>query len=159
MENRGQLHATDDDKQRLAPIHARAERAGVRNLQIHTPRSDSDVMAGLAGRADLVLVDSPCTGTGAWRRNPDAQWRMRPGALEIRMREQAEVLDRAAALVKPGGRITYVTCSVLGEENGDALRGFLARHADFAIVPPTGVATALGERAFMYQRAVRMSDE
>jgi 16S rRNA (cytosine967-C5)-methyltransferase len=160
MENRGQLHATDDDKRRLAPIHARAERAGVRNLQIHTPRSDSDVMAGLAGHADLVLVDAPCTGTGTWRRNPDAKWRMRPGALEIRMREQAEVLDRAAGLVKPGGRITYVTCSVLGEENGDAVRGFLARHTDFAIVPPADVVTAgLGERAFMYRRAVLMSEE
>jgi 16S rRNA (cytosine967-C5)-methyltransferase len=159
MENRGQLHATDDDKRRLAPIHARIERAGVRNVQVHTPRSDSDVMAGLAGRADLVLIDAPCTGTGTWRRNPDAKWRMRPGALEIRMKAQTEVLDRAAALVRPGGRIAYVTCSVLGEENGDAVRGFLARHPDFAVVPPAEVAGGLGERAFLFRRAVLMSDE
>ena len=113
MQNRGQLFATDDDKRRLAPIHARLERAGARNVQVRTPRRDADVMADLTGDADLVLIDAPCTGTGTWRRNPDAKWRTRPGALEQRCREQAAVLDRAAALVKPGGRIAYVTCSLL----------------------------------------------
>ena len=82
----------------------------------------------LAATHGPVLIDAPCTGTGAWRRNPDAKWRMRPGALEQRLKEQAEVLDRAVALVKPGGRIAYVTCSVLEEENGAQAQGFLARH-------------------------------
>ncbi len=127
MDNKGQLYATDDDKRRLAPIHARLERAGVRNVQVRTPRGAADVLADLAGHADLVLIDAPCTGTGSWRRNPDAKWRVRPGALEQRMKEQAELLDRAATLVKPGGRIAYVTCSVLAEENGDQVRGFLGR--------------------------------
>jgi len=106
-----------------------------------------------------VLIDAPCTGTGAWRRNPDAKWRVRPGALELRMREQAEALDRAAALVKPGGRIAYVTCSVLAEENGDQVRGFLARHPGFAVTPPAEVANALGERGYLFRRAVLMSEE
>src|SRR6516164_642086 len=77
MENRGQIYATDLDKRRLAPIHARLERAGARNVQVRTPtgRGAGNVLADLAGRADLVMIDAPCTGTGAWRRNPDAKWR------------------------------------------------------------------------------------
>src|SRR6202030_3275692 len=118
MENRGQIYATDRDKRRLAPIHMRLERAGARNVQVRTPRGETDAVADLAGRADLVLIDAPCSGTGAWRRNPDAKWRIRPGALEERQKQQVEALDRAVPLVKPGGRIAYVTCSVLVEGNG-----------------------------------------
>jgi 16S rRNA (cytosine967-C5)-methyltransferase len=159
MENHGQLHATDTDKRRLAPIHERLERAGVHNVQVHTPRGEKDALAGLEGRADLVLIDAPCTGTGAWRRNPDAKWRVRPGALAERLKDQVETLDRAAPLTKPGGRIAYVTCSVLGDENGAQVRGFLARHTGFAIVPPADVTSALGERAFLFRRAVLLSEE
>lgn len=159
MENKGQIYATDDDKRRLAPIHARLERAGARNVQVRTPRSGSDVLADLAGRMDLVLIDAPCTGIGTWRRNPDAKWRLRPGALEERRKEQAAVLDRAAALVKPGGRIVYVTCSLLSEENGGQVRAFAARHPEFSVEKPATVADALGERAYLFRRAVLTSDE
>jgi 16S rRNA (cytosine967-C5)-methyltransferase len=131
----------------------------VRNVQIRTPKSVGNELADLAGRADLVLIDAPCTGIGTWRRNPDAKWRIRPGALAVRCKEQAEVLDRAVPLVKPGGRIAYVTCSLLAEENGDQVRAFLARQPDFTLVPPTEVANALGERAYMFRRAVLMSEE
>ena len=159
MENKGQIFATDTDKRRLAPIHERLERAGAHNVQVRTPRGAKDALAGLEGRADLVLIDAPCTGTGAWRRNPDAKWRVRPGALGERLKDQVETLDRAVPLVKPGGRIAYVTCSVLDEENGAQVRAFLARHAGFAIEPPADVANALGERAFLFRRAVLTSDE
>jgi 16S rRNA (cytosine967-C5)-methyltransferase len=159
MENRGQIFATDTDKRRLAPIHARLERAGARNVQVRTPRAGTDVIADLEGRADLVLIDAPCTGTGVWRRNPDAKWRIRPGALAVRVQEQVAALDRAATLVKPGGRIVYATCSVLEEENGAQVRAFLTRHDEFAIVPPAEGMSALGERAFLFRRAVRLSDE
>jgi 16S rRNA (cytosine967-C5)-methyltransferase len=108
---------------------------------------------------DLVLIDAPCTGIGAWRRNPDAKWRVRPGALEQRQKTQAETLDRAAALLRVGGRIAYVTCSVLAEENGDQVRDFLVRHPEFALTPPTEVAAALGERAFLFRRAVLLTEE
>jgi 16S rRNA (cytosine967-C5)-methyltransferase len=158
MENHGQIYATDSDKRRLAPIHARLERAGARNVQVRTPRGNADVLSGLAGRADLVLIDAPCTGIGVWRRNPDAKWRMRPGALAVRQKEQEAALDRAVPLVKPGGRIAYVTCSVLAEENEDQVRDFLARHPDFAVVPPAQVCDALGERAYLFRRAVLMSE-
>jgi 16S rRNA (cytosine967-C5)-methyltransferase len=158
MENRGQLYATDLDKRRLAPIHARLERAGVRNVQVRTPRA-KDVLADLERRADLVLIDAPCTGIGTWRRNPDAKWRLRPGALGFRLKEQTAAFDRAAVLVKPGGRIAYITCSLLAEENGDQVRALLARHSDFAVVPPAEAANALGERALLFRRAVLLSDE
>jgi 16S rRNA (cytosine967-C5)-methyltransferase len=159
MEGRGQIHATDSDKRRLAPIHARIERAGAHNIQVRTPKGQAAPLDGLAGHADLVLIDAPCTGTGAWRRNPDAKWRVRPGALAMRLKEQAAVLDTAATLTKPAGRVVYVTCSVLAEENGDQVRGFLARHPQFMVMPPTDVAGALGERAFMFRRATLMSEE
>ena len=159
MENHGQLYATDTDKRRLAPIHDRLARSGARNVQVRTPKSVGTELADLADRADLVLIDAPCTGIGAWRRNPDAKWRVRPGALALRLKEQAEALDRAAGLVKPGGRIAYVTCSVLAEENGDQVRAFLARHSDFDLMPPGEVAGALGERAYLFRRAVLMSEE
>jgi 16S rRNA (cytosine967-C5)-methyltransferase len=158
MENHGQIYATDSDKRRLAPIHARIERAGLRNVQVRTPRGKGDVLADLAGRADLVLIDAPCTGIGVWRRNPDAKWRVRPGALAVRFKEQEAVLDRAAALVKPGGRVAYVTCSVLAEENDDQVRQFLVRHPGFAVVPPAEVCEALGERAYLFRRAVLLSE-
>jgi 16S rRNA (cytosine967-C5)-methyltransferase len=159
MEGRGQIYATDSDKRRLAPIHARIERAGAHNIQVRTPKGQEVALGDFAGRADLVLIDAPCTGSGAWRRNPDAKWRVRPGALAMRCKEQAAVLDAAAALAKPGGRIVYVTCSVLAEENDDQVRGFLTRHAQFALAPPAESATALGERAFLFRRAVLMSEE
>jgi 16S rRNA (cytosine967-C5)-methyltransferase len=159
MENRGQIYATDTDKRRLAPIHARIERAGARNVQVRTPKPNADVLADLAGRADLVLVDAPCTGSGAWRRNPDAKWRVRPGALEQRLAEQAAALDRAAALVRPGGRIAYVTCSIIDAENGAQVRAFLARHPEFSAVQSSELAGALGERAFLFRRAALLSDE
>lgn len=159
MENKGQLYATDDDKRRLAPIHARLERAGVRNVQVRTPRSVGDEISDLAGRMDLVLIDAPCTGTGAWRRNPDAKWRVRPGALEVRVKEQAVVLERAAALVRPGGRIAYITCSVLDEENGAQVRAFAGLHPDFSVEKPAEMAKALGERAYLFARAALISAE
>jgi len=158
MENHGQIYATDSDKRRLAPIHARLERAGARNVQVRTPRGNADVLADLAGRADLVLIDAPCTGIGAWRRNPDAKWRVRPGSLAVRSQEQEAALDRAAALVKAGGRIAYVTCSVLAEENDHQVRAFLARDPTFALVPPAQVCEGLGERAYLFRRAVLVSE-
>lgn len=144
MQNAGQIYATDADPRRLAPIHDRLTRAGVRNVQVRTPRGGQDALAGLDGRSDCVLLDAPCTGCGTWRRNPDAKWRLRPGSLAARIKEQGAVLDRAAALVKPGGRIVYVTCSILPEENDDAVGGALERHHGLTAVEPTRVLADAG---------------
>jgi 16S rRNA (cytosine967-C5)-methyltransferase len=159
MENRGQIYSTDSDKRRLAPIHDRLARAGARNVQVRTPKSVGNELADLAGRADLVLIDAPCTGIGTWRRNPDAKWRIRPGALAERIKQQDTVLESAVALVKPGGRIAYITCSVLAEENGDRVRAFIGRHGDFSVEKPANVVNALGDRAYLFARAVLISEE
>lgn len=158
MENTGRLVASDDDPRRLAPIHERLRRAGA-SAEIRTPRTGkarADVLADLDGSADRVLVDAPCTGSGTWRRNPDAKWRMRPNALSTRVADQATVLDRAARLVRPGGRITYITCSLLPEENDAAVAGLLARRPEeFAVV---AAATVLAERAPDLATAVRLTE-
>jgi 16S rRNA (cytosine967-C5)-methyltransferase len=133
MENRGQIYATDTDGRRLMPVYARLERANARNVQVRAPRGGADILGDLKERCDLVLIDAPCTGTGTWRRNPDAKWRMRPGALAERIKAQSELLARAADFVRPGGRIVYVTCSVLRDENEDRVSGFLQTHPQFTL--------------------------
>jgi 16S rRNA (cytosine967-C5)-methyltransferase len=163
MQGKGRLIATDNDKRQLAPIHERLSRAGVHNCDVRTPKGqrkdEGDALSDIRASADLVMIDAPCTGTGTWRRNPDAKWRIRPGALEQRLKAQAEVLDRAAGLVKPGGRIAYVTCSVLSAENGGQIREFLARSADFVVVPPTETVTALWDKAGDFAAATLQSAE
>src|SRR5215470_4961723 len=159
MKNAGRICATDMDIRRLAPIHARIERAGARNVEVRTPRGDAELLDDLAGAADLVLIDAPCTGVGAWRRNPDAKWRVRPGALEQRVKAQDTVLNRAAGLVKQGGRIAYITCSLLDEENGARVRVFTARHRDFAVMPANDVIGALGAAKVQFGAAVKFSAE
>jgi 16S rRNA (cytosine967-C5)-methyltransferase len=159
MQGKGRLIATDHDKRQLAPIYERLSRAGVHNADIRTPKGEGDPLADIRASADLVLIDAPCTGTGTWRRNPDAKWRMRPGALEVRLKDQIEVLDRAAPLVKPGGRIAYITCSVLPAENGEQVRSFVTRHPEFAVVPPAQVATALWDKAEEFTAATLQSPE
>jgi 16S rRNA (cytosine967-C5)-methyltransferase len=159
MQGKGRLIATDHDKRQLAPIHERLSRAGVHNADIRTPKGEADTLGDIRASADLVLIDAPCTGTGTWRRNPDAKWRMRPGALEVRLKDQVEVLDRAARLVKPGGRIAYITCSVLPPENGEQIRAFVTRHPEFAVVPPAQTASVLWDRAEDFAAATLQSPE
>jgi 16S rRNA (cytosine967-C5)-methyltransferase len=159
MQGKGRLIATDHDKRQLAPIHERLSRAGVHNCDVRTPKGEGDTLSDIRASADLVLIDAPCTGTGTWRRNPDAKWRMRPGALEVRLKDQAEVLNRAASLVKPGGRIAYITCSVLPVENGEQIREFLGRHPEFAVVPPSQTATVLWDKSDDFAAAALQSPE
>ena len=144
MENQGQIYAADSDPRRLAPIFARLARSGARNVQVRAPRGQADVLADLKGRCDLVLIDAPCTGSGAWRRNPDAKWRIRPGALEQRIKDQDETLESALRFVKRGGRIVYVTCSVLRAENEDRIAEFMRRHDDLLPVDAAAQARSAG---------------
>jgi len=132
MQNKGQVFAFDVDGRRLAPLKERADRAGAHNVQIRAPQRTRDALGDLRERMDVVLVDAPCTGSGTWRRSPDSKWRLRPNALAKRLEEQREALALGAPLVKPGGRLVYVTCSVLPEENEDQIETFVAAHADFA---------------------------
>jgi 16S rRNA (cytosine967-C5)-methyltransferase len=148
MQNKGQIFAHDIDGRRLAPLKERLDRAGVRNVQIRAPMRTKDVLADLRGKMDVVFVDAPCTGSGTWRRSPDSKWRLRPNALAKRLEEQQQALALAAPLVKSGGRLVYVTCSVLPEENEDAVASFLGSYADFT---PVGLELA-GLPA--YERAI-----
>ena len=134
MRNTGQIYAYDDDAARLRPIFERLKRAGARNVQVLQP-GDAAAVTALGPRFDLVFVDAPCTGSGAWRRRPDAKWRLKPANLAQRQDEQRAILDAAAPMVKPGGRLVYATCSVLPEENGDQIGWFLANHSGFATLP------------------------
>jgi 16S rRNA (cytosine967-C5)-methyltransferase len=131
MDNRGQLFAYDSEKQRLAPIFDRLRRSETRNVQVV---ARPDELVPLEGRMDLVLVDAPCTGSGTWRRRPDAKWRLTERQLEVRMAEQEAILAAASRYVRPGGRLAYVTCSLFAQENAERLQGFLGGRSDFAPV-------------------------
>lgn len=136
MANRGAIFAYEVDKRRFGDFRDRASRAGASIVTLRPPERDADVLADLEGSIDCVFVDAPCTGTGTWRRRPDAKWRLRPNALDERMKDQDAVLDEAARFVAPGGRIVYVTCSVLPEENEDRVAAFLGRHDGFRLADP-----------------------
>jgi 16S rRNA (cytosine967-C5)-methyltransferase len=134
MQNTGQIYAYDADRNRLKPIFERVKRAGVRNVQI-LKGGDRAALMALGPKFDLVLVDAPCTGTGVWRRRPESKWKVKPRNIEERQAEQLDVLGTARGLVKPGGRLVYVTCSVLPQENTGTIGKFLADSKDFSIIP------------------------
>ncbi|SFZ81721.1 16S rRNA (cytosine967-C5)-methyltransferase [Devosia enhydra] len=137
MGNKGQIFAHDSDRTRLAPIYDRLKRAGVRNVQVRPPAETA--LDDLVGRMDRVVVDAPCTGSGTWRRQPHAKWKLTPEQLALRVAEQQQILDDAARFVKPGGSLAYITCSVLPDENGAQAQAFLARHPEFRVVPGHGL--------------------
>jgi 16S rRNA (cytosine967-C5)-methyltransferase len=128
MENRGQIFAHDAEKGRLAPMFERLRRSENRNVQVLSKPAE---LERLAGHMDIVLIDAPCTGSGTWRRRPDAKWRLTQRQLDVRRSEQAAILDAAKAHVKPGGLLAYVTCSVFDAENRDQIEAFLAREKRF----------------------------
>lgn len=134
MHNTGQIYAYDDEAQRLRPIIERLKRAGARNVQV-LQAGDNQALAALGARFDVVFIDAPCSGTGAWRRRPDAKWRLKPANLQQRICEQRVILELAAPLIKPGGRLVYVTCSVLPEENEDQAAWFRANNPAFRALP------------------------
>ncbi len=144
MGNKGQIYATDIDGRRLMPIYDRLKRADVRNVQVRAPKGRQSAVTDLDGRFDIVFVDAPCTGTGTWRRNPDAKWRLRPGALDERIKAQDMVLEQAFAALRPGGRLLYVTCSVLREENEDRVAALMERHPDLLPIDAAHLAREAG---------------
>lgn len=135
MENTGQIFACDVDRARLEEARRRVQRAGVRNVQTRLLGNAAADLADLTGRMDLVVVDVPCSGSGAWRRQPDARWRLTRERFDELLQLQRELIDMGAALVAPGGRLAYITCSLLEPENGAQIRAFLARNAKFTVIP------------------------
>ena len=143
MRSTGQIYGYDRDSKRLSEVVTRGQRAGVRNLQVRSPKKPG-ALDDLAGRMDLVFVDAPCTGSGVWRRHPEAKWRLTREQLDRRVAEQIEVLAEARRLTKPGGRIVYVTCSLLAEENEDQVEAFLAEAPEFRAVSALEAVQASG---------------
>lgn len=146
MGARGRLIAADTDRARLSRLTPRAERAGasIETRLLDTGR-EREALADLLGACDAVLVDAPCSGTGTWRRNPEARWRLTPAELARLAAIQARLLDLAAGLVRPGGRLVFVTCSVLDAEGADQAAGFLARHPGWvADLPALSAGTPRG---------------
>jgi 16S rRNA (cytosine967-C5)-methyltransferase len=136
MKNKGKIVACDVLEGRIERAAVRFNRAGVHNVERKALTSERDQWVKRhAGTFDRVLIDAPCTGTGTWRRNPDAKWKLTPQDLEELTQVQRNILDSAWRLVKPGGRLIYATCSLLQEENEAQVAAFLAAHADFKLVP------------------------
>ncbi|HEY1328671.1 MAG TPA: RsmB/NOP family class I SAM-dependent RNA methyltransferase [Casimicrobiaceae bacterium] len=133
MRSQGRLYAFDVVERRLARLAPRLARSGLSNVHPQRLASERDPkVRRLRGKIDRVLVDAPCTGFGTLRRNPDLKWRQAPQDVAELAQKQARILEAAATLVKPGGRLVYATCSVLPEENDAIVDAFLASHGDFA---------------------------
>ncbi len=135
MDNRGQLVACDVNAKRLEASARRLRRAGAHNIERHLLVAGDKWAKRHAGGFDRVLVDAPCSGTGTWRRNPDARLRLTGQDVAELVQRQAAILDRAAPLVRIGGRLVYATCSLLADENEAQVSAFLDRHSAFALLP------------------------
>ncbi|TCD05346.1 RsmB/NOP family class I SAM-dependent RNA methyltransferase [Erythrobacteraceae bacterium CFH 75059] len=152
MENTGSLVASDTDRRRLGELRARAERAGVSCVApvLLDPGREDEALAPWRGRADLVLVDAPCSGTGTWRRNPELRWRLTPAELSRLAALQTRLIGLGAELLRPGGRLVFVTCSLFDEEGADQA----AKAADRLPLHPAALALPFGHAR---GRGVRLS--
>ena len=140
MRNTGRLYAFDVSDKRLANLKPRLARSGLSN--VHPARIEHErdqKIKRLAGKADRVLVDAPCSGLGTLRRNPDLKWRQDEKSVAELTVKQAAILDAVATLVRPGGRLVYATCSLLSAENDDIVAAFLEKHPDFSLLPASAV--------------------
>lgn len=145
MSNRGTLLAADVDRARLSRLAPRAERAGVGIVETRLldPGREAATLADWTGRADVVLVDAPCSGTGTWRRNPEARWRLTPARVGRLVETQARLLAIGAGLLRPGGTLVYVVCSLLDDEGAAQVARFMAANAGWQVDDP---GLALGRR-------------
>lgn len=145
MKNTGRLYAFDVSDKRLANLKPRLARSGLSNVHPGRIEHERDLkIKRLAGKADRVLVDAPCSGLGTLRRNPDLKWRQSEASVAELTTIQSSILEAAATLVKPGGRLVYATCSLLAAENEAVVRAFLERHPQFALLPAAGVLARHG---------------
>ena len=148
MANQGSILACDIDRPRLSRLAPRAARAGVTiaETRLLDPTHEAERLADWRGEADLVLIDAPCSGTGTWRRNPEACWRLTDARLKRLSDTQAGLLDIAADLVAPDGALLYIVCSLLDAEGADQVTKFLSRHAGWVAVPlALGAGRARGD--------------
>jgi len=149
----GRLIAADTGRDRLARLVPRAQRAGANvETRLLDPGKEQAALTDLVGACDIVLVDAPCSGAGTWRRNPEARWRLTPARLEKIVALQAHILDYAAALVKPGGRLVFAVCSLIDREGREQAEGFLTRHPGWHAIPSQDGARAHGPGTLLLPR-------
>jgi 16S rRNA (cytosine967-C5)-methyltransferase len=150
MDNQGAILATDTDRGRLSRLAPRAERAGISMVEprLLDPNREGEALADWAGRADVVLIDAPCSGTGTWRRNPEARWRLTPARIERLVATQKRLLELGAWLVRPGGALVYIVCSLLDEEGADQVAQFLKNNPGWTAEQPieSGRPRGVGRR-------------
>jgi len=139
MKNRGEIWAFDVVPRRLENLRQRARRCGIHNVRVQHLQP-VEIPTHLLGSMDAILIDAPCTGTGVFRRNPDAKWKISAAMVQEMAIKQKQIIEHYAPLLKPNGRLVYATCSLLAEENEEVVQSFLAQHADFH---PSAVATIL----------------
>ena len=145
MKNTGRLYAYDVSDKRLANLKPRLARSGLSNVHPARIEHERDTkIKRLAGKVDRVLVDAPCSGLGTLRRNPDLKWRQSEASVAELTLKQAAILDAAAKMVRPGGRVVYATCNLLTAENDAIVEAFLARHPDFTLTPAAAVLAKQG---------------
>ncbi|GGD55067.1 RsmB/NOP family class I SAM-dependent RNA methyltransferase [Croceicoccus mobilis] len=170
MENAGTLIASDTNRQRLSNLAPRAERAGVTNVTqlLLNPGEEDAAFAPWKGKADAVLIDAPCSGTGTWRRNPESRWRITPQEIARLAELQRRLAFLGAGLLRPGGRLIYVVCSLLDEEGAANFGQFLGETPDMVASPftaPAGRSRGTGTRltpfhdetdGFFFARAVKV---
>lgn len=151
MANEGRILGSDIDRGRLSRLAPRAAKAGVTIVEprLLDPHREAEALADWADRADCVLIDAPCSGTGTWRRNPEARWRLTPDRLARFADQQRHVLDVGAPLVRPGGALVYIVCSLLDAEGADRVEAFLSEHPGWTAEPldlPIGTIRGQGLR-------------
>lgn len=137
MNNEGRIIACDSDRKRLSELRPRSARAGVTiaESRLLDGGTESQMLGDLEAAADLVLIDAPCSGSGTWRRNPEAKWRLTPERLHRLAALQLRLLQIGARLVRPGGRLAYVVCSLLPDENEEVIASFQAAQPGWVTVP------------------------
>lgn len=154
IEDQGHIIACDTNRARLQQLPPRAVRAGVTSIttRLLNPGKELDMLSNLVGKADRVIVDAPCSGTGTWRRSPELRWRLTPLRLKRHIEEQAKLIALGARLVAPGGKLLYAVCSVAHGEGRDQVTAFLASHpgwtADQDLLPAC-VGRAAGDGALL----------
>jgi 16S rRNA (cytosine967-C5)-methyltransferase len=147
MDNRGTVLASDIDRARLSRLAPRAERAGASIIETRLldPEREGEALADWRDRADVVLIDAPCSGTGTWRRNPEARWRLTPARIDRLVATQRRLADLGATLVRPGGAMVYIVCSLLDAEGAAQVDRFLADHADWTVEEPISQGRLRGQ--------------
>lgn len=156
MENKGHIIASDVFSIRLNAAQRRLRRAGVFNVETHIFAEDAKWLKRRVKSFDRVLVDAPCSGTGTWRRNPDARLKFKEKDLQELVAKQADILNSSAKMVKEGGRLIYATCSILKQENQDQIDKFLSNHSDFSLVLPD-TKTGLLPKVFMEKSSFQLT--